>query len=505
MSQSRFDNYLSLLLNRKIVVGFILLVGGLFGGIFVGRNNPDLFPWVGKSAEEHEHAGEASSGADEHDHAAEKKVAEEAGHGEEQEETDGHDEAAHATAEKKYDHVHDEASSLSLSKQAKENIGVRLATVELRSFERTISVPGIVVERPGWSRTDVTAPMTGIISHVYPLEGESVQPGQKIFDIRLTHEDLLQKQTDYLKLLEEADVLKTEIARLERVAADGAIAGKTLLERQYEQQKLQADLRAQHQALLLHGLTQEQIDNIISTRNLLQTMTIYAPEPREKSSGDAKTLWYQVQDLKVSQGTYVTAGSPLCKLSDYAALYIEGKAFEQDVPAINVAAAEHRHVSADFASRRFDSEQSLSDLDILFLDDKVDIETRTFRFFVALPNPIVREDQKTEGRRFVYWAYKPGQRMQIKVPVERWDNRIVLPAEAVASEGSEYYIFEANGDHFDRRSVRLEYSDPEWAVVANDGTIKPGCQVAASAAHQMQLALKNKSGGGVDPHAGHNH
>jgi hypothetical protein len=33
----------------------------------------------------------------------------------------------------------------------------------------------------------------------------------------------------------------------------------------------------------------------------------------------------------------------------------------------------------------------------------------------------------------------------------------------------------------------------------------PGDVVAQRGAHQMQMALKNKSGGGVDPHAGHNH
>jgi hypothetical protein len=42
-------------------------------------------------------------------------------------------------------------------------------------------------------------------------------------------------------------------------------------------------------------------------------------------------------------------------------------------------------------------------------------------------------------------------------------------------------------------------------VVANDGTLFPGDRVAMSAAQQLQLALKNKSGGGIDPHAGHSH
>jgi hypothetical protein len=105
----------------------------------------------------------------------------------------------------------------------------------------------------------------------------------------------------------------------------------------------------------------------------------------------------------------------------------------------------------------------------------------------------------------VYWQFRPGQRAQISLPVERWEDRIVLPVEAVASDGAEFYVFEANGDHFDRRSVNVEFRDQRSAVIANDGSLRIGSQVAKSAAHQMQLSMKNKAGGGVDPHAGHNH
>jgi multidrug efflux pump subunit AcrA (membrane-fusion protein) len=95
--------------------------------------------------------------------------------------------------------------------------------------------------------------------------------------------------------------------------------------------------------------------------------------------------------------------------------------------------------------------------------------------------------------------------MQLEVPVEEYRERIVLPADAVAQDGVENYVFRANGDHFDREPVHVEYRDPQWVVVANDGTLFPGDRVAMSAAQQLQLALKNKSGGGIDPHAGHSH
>lgn len=455
-------------------------------------------------------AGLAHAENDGHDHAKEAPGAHDeegddhAGHDHGQDDKTEDDEHAHARGSKAgYDHVHDEAAAIKLSKQARGNIGLRLAKVELRPFERTITVPGIVVERPGWSVLEVTAPMRGVVTRIYPIQGEAVEPGQPLFEVRLTHEDLLQVQTEFLRTLEELDVTGREVARLEKVTADGAIAGKTLLERKYEQQKQEAALRAQRQALLLHGLSQEQVDKIVASRTLLQSLTIRAPV--RESAGTSETHPLLVQQLKVSLGKYVSAGDTLCTLVDYGELYIEGRAFEQDIQAINRASTAGCTISAVLGSKAAADEETVQGLCILYLDEKVDRESRAFHFYVTLPNRLLREAKTPDGRRFAYWQFKPGQRTQVRVPVEQWKDRIVLPVDAVAQEGAEAYVFEANGDHFDRRPVHVEYRDQDWVVIANDGALKVGTTVAASAAHQVQLALKAKSGGGVDPHAGHNH
>jgi membrane fusion protein, heavy metal efflux system len=449
---------------------------------------------------------------------------------------DEHDEHEH-DAKPLDGHAHDEAAAIQLSPAAQKNIGLRLAKVALGTFERTMTVPGIVIERPGWSVAEVTAPMTGVVTRIYPIQGEAVGPGQPLFDVRLTHEDLLQVQTEFLRTVEQLDVIAREVERLERASADGVIAGKTLLERKYEQQKEQAALRAQRQALLLHGLSESQVDAIVSTRTLLQSLTIRAPatetgktdgsnsplplgggsgvrakiaaglpigpHPNPLPKGEGKS--WQVQELKVAQGKHVAAGDTLCTLADLAALYIEGVAFEQDIAAINAAAAEGRQVAAVLGVKPGGGHETLGGLRILYLDDKVERESRAFHFFVALSNHVLREDRSPDGRRFVYWQFKPGQRMQIRVPVEQWAERIVLPLDAVAQDGPEFYVFELNGGHFDRRAVHVEYRDEQSVVIANDGAVRLGATVAVTNAHQLQVALKNKSGGGVDPHAGHNH
>ena len=142
---------------------------------------------------------------------------------------------------------------------------------------------------------------------------------------------------------------------------------------------------------------------------------------------------------------------------------------------------------------------------MLYLAAKVDPESRTLDFYVTLPNEKVRDTKLEDGHRFIAWRFRPGQRVQLEIPVETLPDRIVLPADAVAQDGPETYVFTPNGDHFDRRSVHVEYRDPKWVVIANDGSLFPGDLVAPTGAQQLQLALKNKAGGGIDPHAGHNH
>lgn len=123
-----------------------------------------------------------------------------------------------------HDHAgHSEANSIEISKQAQANIGLKLSKVELTTFDRTITIPGILRERPGRSTVDITAPLTGIVTQIYPIEGEAVRPGQKLFDLRLTHEELVQAQGHFLRVAKELDVIDHEVKRLEKIAVDGAM------------------------------------------------------------------------------------------------------------------------------------------------------------------------------------------------------------------------------------------------------------------------------------------
>ena len=405
------------------------------------------------------------------------------------------------------EHAHDghvEENSLELSEQARRSIGLQEGDIALTTFHRAISVPGLVVERRGRSRLTIIAPMTGSVTTIYATEGEAVAPNQPLFEMRLTHEELVQSQADLLKTAEEVDIVRREIARLEGIGPEGIVAVKTILERKYELQKLEAARKSQQQALFLHGLSEAQVEEILTKRTLLGTLVVRAPAASGPPPGSTGEVTLLVQELAVERGQHVTAGDTLAILADHATLLVEGEAFEQDIPQITQAAAENHPVVAVLESKA-GPQQKLEGLTIAYVANRIDTESRALHFYVQLPNEIVRDTHGEGDARFVEWRYKPGQRMQLRVPVEEWADRIVLPTEAVAQDGVENYVFRSNGDHFDRQAVHVEYRDPQWVVVANDGTLFPGDRVALTAAQQLQLALKNKSGGAIDPHAGHSH
>ena len=470
---------------------------------------PSLNNWIDRTVASRKESMQEGGGGDAH--------AEE-GH-DHAHEVDGHDHAGHS-----------ESTSLELTPQSLKNLGLTaeyLQPIVLSNFFRTITIPAIVVAKPGRTDINVSSPMIGIVQHVHAVSGEAVVAGDMLFEVRLTYEDLVDTQTQLLKNLADQAIEQREITRLEEVTRSGAVASKLLLERQYALQKLQSSIAAQRAALKLHGLSEEQIDTIVREQKLLRDLTIVAPQIDNHSNDENnlrlsdrrfKSASHQQQNqpaaihdpvpliverLSVSKGQGVQAGEMLCALSDYSSLYIEGKAFEQDAPAIAEVVAKGWPIEAIIPGAS--GQETVANLKLTFVANAVDTQSRTLSFFVNLPNTKLRDEKTPDGQRFVTWKYRIGQRLEVKVPVEAWEQQIVLPVDAVVRDGADWFVFQQNGDHFDRAAVHEKYEDQRHVVIENDGAIYPGDVVAMRSAHQMQMAIKNKSGAGADPHAGHNH
>ncbi len=431
---------------------------------------------------------------------------------------------------------HSQAESVTLSKQARANMGLRTATVEVRRYTQYMEVPGVVTQWPGRTHIAVTSPLTGVLNSILVSRGELVQSGAPLFTLRLTHQDLVNTQETFLTKLGELDVEQREIDRLSSVATSGAIAGKTLLARQYERDKLMAGVRAARQAMLLHGLTEEQIMQIERSRVLIREITVYAPLIHEDDSlhheslghandrlSEASTERYAsmlqpplppeehrhveaeflVTELLARRGESVSAGDELAQLSDFSQVLIEGQAFQRDGNALRKAADTGADVQAIIESSG-EGPELIDGLKVVYIGTEVDRRSRALPFYVSLTNKVERTEQ-SGNKRYISWQYKPGQRLTVRLPVSQVENAIVVPKDAVAEEGAERYLFVENGDHFDRVPVSIIARDSINVAIHNDGQVWPGQVIAVSGAHQLQMAMKNRSGGAIDPHAGHNH
>ena len=444
-----------------------------------------------------------------------------------------------------HDHAHEGEDSIAISPQARGNLGLRTEAVKTSTYTRYVSLPATIVDWPGRTHISVTAPLTGVVNAIYISRGELIRSGQPLFSLRLTHQDLVKTQADFLAALGRLDVEQREIQRLGAITESGAVARKALIEREYERDRLQAELRAERQAMLLHGLNERQIGEIEENRKLIREVTVYAPtlhpdnslhhesessvptpSPSLPPSTDPQSVEVQqaafaiqpdtdevghehleaeflVTSLDVNRGGSVSAGESLGQLSDYSSVLIEGRAFQQDAAALRSASKFRLNLQAviDASAGR---PEIVDGLRIAYIGNQIGIESRALPFYVPLQNQIERSEQRGQ-QRYVSWRYKPGQRLQLRVPVQGYDDTIVVPKDAVAEEGVERYVFVDHGDHFERRSVRVLARDEVSAAIATDGSLRTGDKIAVTGAHQLQMAIKNKSGGTIDPHAGHNH
>lgn len=470
-------------MNRAIATLIVVAVFGLIGlGYTVGWHKYLLPAQPVDPLEAHhlalEHAHDGAAVAADHVHAAG--------------EADDHDHAE----EEEHDHI-------DLSEQAAGNIGLKVAVLENKPYQRTIAIPAVVIERPGISRVEVSAPLTGIVTKVFHSSGESVGPRTPLFQLRLIHEELVATQREYLVILEELDVVQREIQRLEEVTASGAVAGKSLLERQYEQQKLNASLKALREALLLHGLSDDLVESISVERRLIAEITVDVPDAPLPNPLHGVRCCFTIQSMAVTVGKHVEAGDTMAELTDYTNLYIEGRAFQRDAAAIENAAANEWKVTAELDSGG--AHVDTKDLSIAYVANEVDLESRALHFYVELPNELMATHEKEDGRLYSQWKYRPGMRGELFVPAEQWTDQLIVPVKAIVEESAESFIFLVHGTHYDRATVRVLQKDQRYAVIAENDRVKAGEQYVLEGAYQMHLAIKNQSGGGLDPHAGHTH
>jgi multidrug efflux pump subunit AcrA (membrane-fusion protein) len=430
--------------------------------------------------------------------------------------------------------AHGGGKHIELTAQARHNLGLETGRAVLADYYHTLRVPGVIREKPGHSDHSVPTTVHGIIKKVHAVPGQTVKPGDPLFDLQLTGEALASAQAGLLDLLKQLDTIDEELERI-RLLADSGLAKKRKLELGYERKRLdgQRDVRAQE--LLVRGLLPAQVKEIIRDKKLIRQFTVFVPQefadeqlsadtetpskrnPTAESPADAlaqEEMQFTIETLDVFPGKAVRPGDSLCHLAYHAVLYIEGQAFENEIEAIGKLRQNGWTANLEFGTQGHES--VTKGARILYLDNHVDPDSQTFSFYMRLDNEVLQETRGEQGELYRSWKYKPGQRVHIVIPVKKWERQMTLPLKAVVQEGPDAFIFRRIArmrtddgksfvDEFEQVPVRILHQDTKVAVVASDGEVHPGDIVALNNAYQLQLTLTSSKGGGGHSHHGHSH
>lgn len=410
-------------------------------------------------------------------------------------------------------HTHSSKDRIKLSAQARANLRLVTDELELKTFRRTIQVPGVVVERRGKGDQSITAPVSGVVKSIHALPGDVVHLGDSLVTLRINSEPLQSSQTELYKTAQEIKITADQKDRLDKLVKQGTVPESKILDLQYQLDRLGASRKAYRADLAVKGLLPDMIDQV-EKGDFLKEVVVRVPAiiegfkptaagPNGENKSPSPLL--EIEELKVFPGEQVQAGQLLGYLSNHQNLYIEGRGFREDTPLLEKTAAKGWALQATFHEEKAGSWPALEKpLTVLYLANNIDPTSQTFPFYVPLPNQY--RDYEQDKKKYRIWRYRPGQRVQLGVPVQEFEDVFVLPLAAVVREGADVYVFQQNGDVFLRKPVNVVYEDSIQVVLANDNSILPGTYVAFNAADALNRALKAQSEeGGKTGHEGHNH
>jgi biotin carboxyl carrier protein len=398
-----------------------------------------------------------------------------------------------------------------LTDEAITNLGLTAEPLTAGPYWKTILVPGAVVDRPGLSDRGVVAPITGVVTAIAHVPGETVRPGEGLFALRPLSETFHQTQTELFKATQDAKLARAHRKRLAEAGA--AVSPEKVIEVENQITRLDVAAKAYRQELLTRGLTPEQID-AASEGTFVREVRVNVPSrPAPKPTppvGSAAGLApepppaYEVQELRVELGQQVQAGQTLCLIANHQKLAVEGRAFPDESPLLERAVKEGWQAEVDFQEAPGSNwPAGPIALPIEYLANTIDPTNRTFAFRMPLENQsrVVQRD----GRTQLLWRFRPGQRVRIRVRTEKLENVFVLPADAVARDGPEAFVFTQNVNTFERRPVLVLAAERDQVVVANDGSLPAGVFVARTAAAQLDRMVKSGSQSNNVPKGYHIH
>src|SRR3989442_3911796 len=344
----------------------------------------------------------------------------------------------------------EEAFEISLTPEAIERAGIRIAEVKSQTSVSVMTVPGTVMSN-AYRDTKVNTLVGGIVRQVAVELGASVRRGAPLAVI--FSGELADSQMKYLSMqaMLEADHQKLE--RTQKLVALGSASRQELEEVTAVHTGHETEVAAARQRLLLLGLSSERVARLETAPEVVSEVTVTSP-------ADGLVI-----ARSVNPGQVINAGQDLFVVTDLSTVWVIGDLYERDFSRVRVGSPATITLPS-MPDRAVKGR-------VAYIDPRVDPATRTAKVRVEVPN---RGGELRLGM-FVTMSIQTGTTERI----------MVVPRAAVQTIGDRSVVYvpaEGEEGKFVERTVRLGPPAGEFVPVL-DG-LKPGDKVVTDGSFYLR-------------------
>ncbi len=336
---------------------------------------------------------------------------------------------------------------LRVSPESARDIGLRAATVSTESISETIVIDG-VVDVPPNNRSIASAQLSGSIHRILVDRGQRVRSGQVLAEI--ASQAFQSLQIDFLQASLNFEMKQAMVENLR--SAREAIAQRQLWENESQLNQFASRRDVIAQQLKTAGITDQQIEYLLSSKQLLLTLPVRAP------------IDGVIVGFDKFLGHVVRPDEPLFEIHDLSRAWVQGYISERDFPQVQMG-------------------------------QQVRIR------FVTSPNEVVLGTISRSGqsiaagdRTLSVWIELRGQpsfplqhNMLARIHIETGEiaTALAVPLKAIVHEGMRSFVFvEGKDQTFERRLVVTGRANDLQVGIVNG--LSTGESIAVSGATALQ-------------------
>lgn len=304
-----------------------------------------------------------------------------------------------------HDHGHedhnDDHSSVHLTQQQFDMLEIQTGKVPVKQIDHSISVNGVLAVPPQ-KQAIVTSKIGATINNILVIDGDKVKQGQTLAVI--SHPDIIQMQSAYLKDIHQLDFLRTEYKRLEDLYKDKVVSEKEYDAAKSDYLSLDGQVKAEEASLKMMHIS---ID-ALKQNKIVDQVSITSP------------IDGYIQKVNVNLGQYVNPQTELFHIINNDHIHADFTVYESDFHNINIG---------DTVLFSITSNQSKEYAAVIYAIGKsFDNTTKAVH---------VHADINNKAGMLLPGMYVEGH---IVIPNKK---STALPEDAIVAEGEQHYVFTA--------------------------------------------------------------